>query len=74
MGKYFHREYENFLSFLDTLEVKEVDLDIEKRIKECPFRQVACNRYENTPVICDGRCSWVVDYPKLEELKVQKGE
>ena len=59
---------------IDTLEVKEVDLDIEKRIKECPFRQVACNRYEDTPVICDGRCSWVADYPKLKELKAQKGE
>ena len=46
----------------------------QKRIKECPFRQVACNRHEDTPVLCDGRCSWVADYPKLKELKAQKGE
>ena len=65
---------DNILSFLDTLEVKEVDLDIKKRIKECPFRQVVCNRYEDTPILCDGRCSWVADYPKLKELKAQKGE
>ena len=30
MGKCFHQEYENLLSFIDTLEVKEVDLDYIK--------------------------------------------
>ena len=23
---------------------------------------------------CNGACSWVADYPKLKELKAQKGE
>ena len=29
MGKCFHQDYETLLSFLDTLEVKEVDLDYD---------------------------------------------
>ena len=29
MGKCFHKEYENLLSFIDTLEVKDVDLEKE---------------------------------------------
>ena len=66
--------WNNFLAFLDTLEVKEVELDIEKRIKECPFRQVGCTMYEGRILECKGACSWVVDYPKLKELKAQKGE
>lgn len=32
MGKCFHKEYESLLSFIDTLEVKEMDL--EKAIKD----------------------------------------
>lgn len=34
MGKCFHREYENLLSFIDTLEVKEVDLENTKSVFE----------------------------------------
>jgi len=29
MGKRFHQEHENLLSFIDTIEVKDVDLDKE---------------------------------------------
>jgi len=59
---------------IDSLEAKEVDLEIEQRIKECPFREVICNRYEDNPTECDGRCSWVVDYSTLKRFKTQKGE
>lgn len=52
----------------------EADTEIEQRIKECPLREVICNRYEDNPIECDGRCSWVVDYPKLKQFKAQKGE
>ena len=61
------------ISFLDTLEVEEVDLEKE-RMSECPYRQVGCAMYEGKTLECKGACSWVVDYPKLKELKVQKGE
>ena len=59
--------------FLDTLEVKEVDLEKE-RIEECPFRKVGCTMYEDKILECNGACSWVVDYLKLKQLKAQKGE
>jgi len=112
------------LSFLDTLEAKEVNLDEEidnyvnvhfsecddgvllsdansreltllditplakyffelglkaknwekKRMEECPYRQVGCTMYEGKILECKGACSWVVDYPKLKELRAQKGE
>ena len=59
---------------LDILEVKEVDLGTEQRIKDCPFRTVYCERFKPTIVECNGKCSLVIDYPKLKELKAQKGE
>jgi hypothetical protein len=65
---------EHFLSFIDTLEMKEVDLESEQRMRECPYRQVVCTMYEGKILECKGACSWVVDYPKLKELKTQKGE
>ena len=65
---------EKILSFLETLEVKDVDLGIEQRMKECPYRQVVCTMYEGKILECRGACSWVVDYPKLKELKAQKGK
>ena len=61
-------------SFLDTIEVKEVDLEAEERMKECPFRQVGCTMYEGKVLECRGACSWVVDYPKLKELKAKHKE
>ena len=60
-------------SLLDTLEVKEVDLEKE-RMSECPYRQVGCTMYEGKTLECTGACGWVVDYPKLKELKAQKGK
>lgn len=65
---------EQILSFLNTLEVKEVDFEKEQRMRECPYRQVGCTMYEGKILECKGACSWVVDYPKLKELKAQKGE
>lgn len=59
---------------LDTLEVKEVDLDIKQRMEECPYRQIGCTMYNGHILECRSACSWVVDYPKLKELKAQKGE
>ena len=61
------------ISLIDTLEVKEVDLEKE-RMSECPYRQVGCAMYEGKILECKGACSWVVDHLKLKELKVQKGE
>lgn len=60
-------------NLIDTLEVKEVD-EQKERMNECPFRQVGCAMYEGHILECRGACSWVVDYPKLKELKAQKGE
>ena len=45
-----------------------------ERMEECPYRQVGCTMYEGKILECRGACSWVVDYPKLKELKAQKGE
>ena len=64
----------NILSFIDTLEVKEVDLDIKQRMEECPYRQIGCTMYNGYILKCKGACSWVVDYPKLKQLKAQKEE
>lgn len=56
-----------------SLEVKEVD-EQKERMSECPYRQVGCTMYDGHILECKGACSWVVDYPKLKELKAQKGE
>ena len=72
-AKYRREMLDDISSFLDTLEVKDVDLESEQRMKECPYRQVVCTMYEGKILECKGTCSWVVDYPKLKELKAQKG-
>ena len=64
---------DNLLSFINTLEVKEVDLEAETRMKECPFRQIGCTMYEGKVLECTGACSWVVDYQKIKELKAKNG-
>ena len=64
----------SIMSSVNTLEVKEVDLDVMQRMEECPYRQVGCTIYEGKILECKGACSWVVDYQKLKELKAQKGE
>ena len=52
--------------------------EIENRIETCPWREKErggyhiCTRYIRTFVLCDGCCSWVVDYPKLKELETRK--
>ena len=52
--------------------------EIEDRMEVCPWRErpqgdgYVCTRYKGTFVHCDGRCSWVVDYPKLKELEARK--
>ena len=41
----------------------------------CPWRErplgdgYVCARYVGTYFPCDGRCGWVVDYPRLKELE-----
>ena len=65
--------FKGILKILDILEVKEVD-EQKERISECPYRQVGCTMYEGHILECKGACSWVVDYPKLKELKSRKGE
>ena len=53
---------------------------LEKRKQECGHRRLLtngiyqCERYEGAFVPCDGRCSWVIDYPKLKELEERKPE
>ena len=63
----------NLLCHIDTLEVKEVD-EQKERMNQCPFRQVGCEMYEGHILECKGACSWVVDYPKLKEIKERCGE
>lgn len=62
----------DILSFLDTLAVKEVDLESKQRMSECPYRQVECMMYKDKILECNGACSWVVDYMKLKKIKTQK--
>ena len=69
----FVNEYKDLLSFIDTLEVKEVDLK-EERMKDCPYRVVRCEKYSGTVTECNGACAWVTDYLTLKELKAKKGE
>lgn len=66
--------YTRIKKIVSSIEVEEVDLDVMQRMKECPYRQVGCTMYEGKILECKGACSWVVDYPKLKELKAQKGE
>ena len=63
--------YDDILSFIDTLEVKEVD-EQKERMSECPYRQVGCTMYADKILECTGACSWVVDYLNLKKLKAQK--
>jgi hypothetical protein len=52
--------------------------EINDRIEVCPWRErpigdpYVCTRFIGAFVPCDGRCSWVVDYPKLKELEARK--
>ena len=64
--------YNDVKDILNTLEVKEMNWEKE-RMEECPYRQVGCTMYEGKILECRGACSWVVDYPKLKELKAQNG-
>lgn len=66
--------YTRIKKIVSSIEVEEVDLDVMQRMKECPYRQVVCTMYEGKILECKGACSWVVDYPKLKELKAQKIE
>ncbi len=73
-----HRFAEQLLS----LAKKELDKPAEdwreKRKKECPFRRkldnnlYGCEQYMGVLLECDGKCSWVVDYPKLKEIQDKK--
>ena len=68
-AKYKKEECDDILSFLDTLEVKEVDSESEQRMRECPYRQVGCTMYADKILECTGACSWVIDYLNLKKLK-----
>lgn len=61
----------NIIDIINTLEVKEVD-EQKERICECPCRKVVCTMYTGKMLECNGACSWVVDYPRLKELKAQE--
>ena len=53
--------------------------EIEDRMEICPWRErpqggtYVCTRHMGTIVLCDGRCSWVVDYPRLKEIEEKYG-
>ena len=64
--------YTRIKKIVSSIEVKEVYLDVMQRMKECPYRQVGCTMYEGKILECKGACSWVVDYPKLKDLKHRK--
>lgn len=66
--------YTRIKKIVSSIEVEDVDLDVMQRMKECPYRQVVCTMYEGNILECKCACSWVVDYPKLKELKAQKIE
>ena len=76
------KEYFKYRGDVATVNVKhlakhffELGLKVEdwkKRMEECPYRQVGCTMYEGKILECRGACSWVVDYPKLKELKHRK--
>lgn len=59
---------------------QEIQDRIQDRMEVCPWRErqignpYTCRRYHGTIVLCDGACSWVVDYFKLKELKSTKDE
>ena len=62
--------YKQLLEHLNTLEVKEVDLNkekIENIKKQCPFREVVCSKYQNHPLKCSGACAFVSDRITLEK-------
>lgn len=67
------KEFEDIAKHFFELGLKAKDWEKE-RMEECPYRQVGCAMYEGNILECKGTCSWVVDYPKLKELKAQKGE
>lgn len=52
--------------------------EIEDRMEVCLWRErprgdgYICTRFHYTIIPCDGRCSWVADYPKLKELEARK--
>lgn len=53
--------------------------EIQDRMEVCPWRErpqgepYVCTRYIGTPVLCNGACSWVVDYQRIKELKKEYG-
>lgn len=53
--------------------------EIQDRMESCPWRErptgepYVCTRYVDTTVLCNGACSWVVDYPRLNEIKKKYG-
>lgn len=68
------------------LKMKTIDMPLKRkwynmidRMEVCHWRErpigdpYVCTRFIGTFVPCDGRCSWVVDYPKLKELEARKG-
>jgi hypothetical protein len=61
--------FDSIKNIINTFEVKEVDLEREQRMKECPYRRVECTMYDDSIFECKGACNWVVDYLKLKELK-----
>ena len=74
LESYFRRsEIKDTIKLIDSLQQEQTV--IEKRKQECGCRRLSdngnyqCERYEGIFGPCDGRCSWIVDYPKLKELK-----
>lgn len=73
--------YKDALSLIDSLQQEQHIIEedwVEKRKQECGCRKLSsngnyqCERYEGAFGPCDGRCSWIVDYPKLKELEAQE--
>ena len=70
-----------FEQYIDSLQQEQPKIEedwVEKRKQECGCRRLSadgsyqCERYEGSFGPCDGRCSWIVDYPKLKELEEQE--
>ena len=82
LESYFRRsEIKDTIKLIDSLQQEQPIIEkdwVEKRKQECGYRRLSdngnyqCERYEGNFGPCDGRCSWIVDYPKLKELKEMK--
>lgn len=71
-------KYDNKVDYCQNLFIENkvmTQKEIGDIMEVCPWRErplgdgYVCARYVGTYFPCDGRCGWVVDYPRLKELE-----